>query len=242
MDPGVRIAMWSGPRNISTAMMRCWGNRPDTVCWDEPFYAWYLKETGLDHPARAEIIAAHESNWREVVQRIEGRVPTDASIHFLKCMTHHMLPQMSRNWLAGVRHFFLVRDPERMLRSYAATRKDFTVAELGLRLQLELFEEVTRASGAAPPVVASEDILADPRKMLVKLCAALDVPFMEKMLAWPPGPRPEDGVWAKHWYGSVHKSTGFSKPSDSTHPLPDHLKPMLDELYADYAPLVTHKL
>ncbi len=241
---GMRIAMWSGPRNISTAMMRSWGNRPDTVCWDEPFYTWYLKETGIEQPGRDEVIATHETDWREVIARIEAPVPGGKPIHFLKCMTHHMLPQVSREWFAGARHFFLIRDPEMMLRSYAAARGavPFKPEELGITLQRELFDQVTRVQGAPPPVVASEDILNDPRRCLTALCAALEVPFFEEMLAWPPGPRPEDGVWAKHWYGAVLKSTGFEKPSASPHPLPDYLKPMLDDLYTDYEVLAAHKL
>jgi len=239
---GVRIAMWSGPRNISTAMMRSWGNRPDTRAWDEPFYAHYLKATGIQQPGWDEVIEVHETDPVKVIARIKGKIPQRRAVHFLKCLTHHMLPDVSREWFSSAKHFFLIRDPEYILRSYAAIRSDFAVEELGLRQQRELFDEVTERCGAPPPVVASEDILSDPRATLSKLCAALDVPFTEEMLRWSPGPRPEDGVWAKHWYGSVEKSTGFAAPSESTHPLPDHLKPMLDELYQDYEPLAARKI
>ena len=241
---GIRIAMWSGPRNISTAMMRAWSNRGDTTCWDEPFYAWYLKETGIQQPGWDEIIKVHETEWRKVIARIEGPVPCGKDIHFLKCMTHHMLPEVGREWFAHARHFFLIRDPEMMLRSYAAARDGvpFLIEELGLTLQRELYEHVTRVLGKAPPVVASEDILADPRGTLLKLCDALGVPFTDKMVSWPAGPRPEDGVWAKHWYASVEKSTGFSPLQESTHPLPDQYRPMLNELRRDYEPLAALKI
>jgi len=241
---GMRIAMWSGPRNISTAMMRAWGNRGDTACWDEPFYAWYLKETGIQQPGWDEIIQVHETDLRKVMAHIEGPVPGGKDIHFLKCMTHHMLPDVGREWFAHARHFFLIRDPEMMLRSYAAARDGaaFVMEELGLTLQRELYEHVTRVLGKAPPVVASEDIMANPRGTLSKLCDALGVPFTDKMLSWPAGPRPEDGVWAKHWYGSVEKSTGFDRPRESMHPLPDQLMPMLEGLYEDYNALAVYKI
>jgi len=240
----MRIAMWSGPRNISTAMMRAWGNRGDTACWDEPFYAWYLKETGIQQPGWDEIIQVHETDLRKVMAHIEGPVPGGKDIHFLKCMTHHMLPDVGREWFAHARHFFLIRDPEMMLRSYAAARDGaaFVMEELGLTLQRELYEHVTRVLGKAPPVVASEDIMANPRGTLSKLCDALGVPFTDKMLSWPAGPRPEDGVWAKHWYGSVEKSTGFDRPRESMHPLPDQLMPMLEGLYEDYNALAVYKI
>jgi len=239
---GRRIAMWSGPRNISTAMMRSWGNRSDTVCWDEPFYAWYLKHTGLDHPGAEEIIAHDENDWREVAKRISGPVPGDRDIRFLKLMTHQMLPEVGRAWFSDVEHFFLIRDPEMIVRSYTATRDTFVAEELGIALQRGIFEEVSKLIGRVPAVIASEDVLADPRRTLSALCDDMELPFDEDMLHWPAGERPEDGVWARHWYSSVTKSTGFAAPSESPHPLMPEYEDMVPVLRADYEVLLKHKL
>ena len=205
----VRIAMWSGPRNISTAMMRAWENRADTKVIDEPFYAHYLKTTGVDHPMRDEILDSQPNNWGEVAGDIVGPGPGGVDIWYQKHMTHHMIPEVGRDWFRHVRHAFLIRDPREMLASYAAKRTDVTPADLGAKLQAELYEEVIERTGRTPPVIDAADVLRDPRAMLQALCAALDVPFDDAMLAWPAGPRATDGVWAAHWYASVEASTGF---------------------------------
>jgi hypothetical protein len=206
----VRIAMWSGPRNISTAMMRAFGNRPDTAVWDEPFYAAYLHMTGIDHPMRAEVIAAGPADWRDVVARLVGPVPDGARVFYQKHMTHHMIPAIDRAWIDRVASCFLIRAPEQVLASYTAKREEVTLADIGLAQQAGIFDRVADRLGTAPPVIDAEDVLRDPRGTLSALCAACAIPFDEAMLAWPAGRRPSDGVWAAHWYAAVERSTGFA--------------------------------
>ncbi len=239
---GRRIAMWSGPRNISTAMMRSFGNRADTACLDEPFYSWYLKRTGVDHPGAAEIIKAHESDWRKVAAHIQGPIPGGKVFYFLKVQPQQMMPEVGREWFADVEHFFLIRDPEMIVRSYAASREDFVAAELGIAQQREIFDEVCQLTGKKPPVISSEDVLADPRRTLSALCERMEIPFAEEMLSWALGGRPEDGIWAKDWYTSVMKSTGFGKPSSSPHPLPEKFEYMIPELRAHYDVMWAEKI
>ena len=204
----LHLAMWSGPRNISTAMMRSWENRGDCAVVDEPLYAHYLEHTGLDHPGREAVIAAGETDWRRAANELIGPVPGNRAIYYQKHMTHHLLPGVDRSRLAGLRHAFLIRDPRRLLASYARVRDTPTLADLGLEQQLEIY----RLFGG--PVIDAADLAARPRPMLEGLCAALRIPFEEAMLAWPAGPRPTDGVWAKHWYARVWASTGFDAGRD----------------------------
>ncbi len=209
MTAGVRIAMWSGPRNISTAMMRAWENRGDTAVWDEPLYAYYLATTGLDHPGAEEIIAAGEKDWREVVASILGPIPGGNAICFQKHMTHHLLDEIDRSWLESVTNCFLIRDPREVVASYARTRGNLVIEDLGVLQQAEIFNDVRARSGRTPLVIDARDVLEDPRGMMQSLCDRLGVTFMPEMLSWPPGPRISDGVWATHWYASVAASTGF---------------------------------
>ena len=203
MSGAIRIAMWSGPRNISTAMMRAWGNRGDTAVWDEPLYAFYLHRTGIDHPGAGEVIAAGDTDWRRVVAVVTGPVPDGKPIYFQKHMTHHMLDEVDRGWLAHMRNCFLIRDPREVIASYARTRPEVTLNDVGVLQQAEIFAHARRSTGAAPLVLDSRDVLEAPRAMLTALCAALDVSFSERMLSWPAGPRGSDGVWARYWYDAV---------------------------------------
>jgi hypothetical protein len=205
----IRIAMWSGPRNISTAMMRAWENRPDTKVSDEPFYAAYLALSGVEHPMQEAVLASQPQDWRTVASHITGPAPDGDDIWFQKHMTHHMVSQIGRDWFGEVRHAFLIRDPEQVVASYAAKRETVTPLDLGYDLQAELFDEVVTRTGRTPPVLESSDVLKNPRGALIALCDALDVPFDAAMLSWPAGPRDSDGVWARHWYASVEASTGF---------------------------------
>lgn len=210
----LRLAMWSGPRNVSTAFMRSWGNREDTLVVDEPFYAHYLHYTGLDHPGREEVIAKHEKDWRRVVISLSARVPEGVRILYQKQMAHHLLPHMGRDWLGSMTHAFLIRDPRPMLASLGEKLGDFDLLATGLPQQVEIFDHVVRTRGHLPPVVDADDLLAAPEPMLRALCAALDVCFSERMLSWPAGPRATDGVWAKHWYERVERTTGFEPQAD----------------------------
>ena len=226
--------MWSGPRTVSTALMRAWENRPDTVVTDEPLYAFYLTATGLDHPGRDEVIASQPRDWRVVLRELTaGPLPPGVTIYYQKHMTHHLLPSVDRSALAGLRHAFLIRDPRSLLASYARVRSAPTLADLGLRQQAEIFEEF------GGPVLDSADLLAAPEPALRALCAALGVPFSAAMLSWPPGPRASDGVWAPYWYDSVRRSTGFVPVAGPVAPpeLDPALEPLLDECMPYYEKL-----
>jgi Sulfotransferase domain len=220
--PATRIAMWSGPRTVSTALMRSWENRPDTTVADEPLYAFYLDRTGLDHPGRDEVIASQPTDWRVVLAELAGPLPAGAAIGYAKHMTHHLLPEVDRAAFAPFRHAHLIRDPRELLASYARVRAEPTLDDLGLRQQAEIFE----AFGG--PVVDSRELLADPPAVLAALCRALGVPFDIRMLAWPPGPRDSDGVWAPYWYDSVWSSTGFVPYRPPAAPLPARLEPLAE--------------
>ena len=207
----VRVAMWSGPRNISTAMMRAFENRPDTCVVDEPFYAVYLDRTGADHPMREESLASQSTNWRLVVQELLSPME-GCSVFYQKHMTHHMVEEIGLDWMAQCRNAFLIRAPERVLASYAAKRPDVTLDDIGFVRQRQLFDREADRLGVAPPVIDADDVLADPRRVLAELCVALGIPFKTAMLKWPAGPRATDGAWAPVWYASVEQSTGFAAP------------------------------
>ncbi|WP_109121105.1 sulfotransferase family protein [Azospirillum sp. TSO22-1] len=213
MSGPIRIAMWSGPRNISTAMMRAWENRPDTAVVDEPFYAAYLAETGLDHPGREDVLASQPTDWRTVAAAlVDEPVPGGRAIFYQKHMTHHMLPGVGLDWTDRVRNAFLIRDPAEVVASYVQRRGSVDLADIGVERQAELFDREADRLGRAPPVVDARDVLGAPATTLARLCDALGVPFTEAMLRWPPGRRATDGVWAPHWYASVEASTGFGAP------------------------------
>jgi hypothetical protein len=205
----LRIAMWSGPRNISTAMMRSWENRPDACVVDEPFYACYLSETGLEHPCREEILRAQSADRSEVIRQLT-EVAVDTDYFYQKHMTHHMPRGMDMGWSADMRHCFLIRDPAEIIASYLEKMPEVSEDAIGIVRQKELFEEITALTGRRPAVIDSNDVLRDPRAVLQRLCAQLEVPFLEDlMLHWPTGRRASDGVWAHHWYQNVEQSTGF---------------------------------
>ena len=214
MLPVTRIAAWSGPRNISTAMMRAWENRGDCAVSDEPLYAHYLLATQLDHPGRDEVIAAGDTDWQRVVAALTtGPAPGGQAVWYQKHMTHHLLPGMATDWIHGLDNVFLVRDPALVVASYVKSRAAVTAADIGLVQQARLFDEVAQRRGSAPPVIDAESFLRDPAGQLQRLCRSLDLPFTEairqRMLHWPAGPRASDGIWAPHWYDAVWKSTGF---------------------------------
>lgn len=242
----VRIAMWSGPRNISTAMMRSFENRPDTRVVDEPLYAAYLSMTGIDHPMRDEVIASGIADWRRAVaellstDRQSGR--QQDRIIYQKHMTHHMLPEIARDWIAGLRNAFLIRRPQNVLASYVRKREAVTLEDTGFLQQADLFDTVADRLGAAPVVVDARDVLENPRGTLTALCSALGIPFSEAMLAWPPGFRATDGVWKSHWYEAVAASTGFSAPNPDVDDLPPHLLKIAEAATPAYHRLAGYKL
>ena len=244
MAEPVRIAMWSGPRNISTAMMRSFENRPDTAVVDEPFYAAYLAATGIQHPLREESLASQPTDWHKVVGTILGPVPGGRPIFYHKHMTHHMMPEFDRDWIAQCRNAFLIRAPEDVLASYTQKRSDVALEDIGFVQQREIFEREADRLGRAPPVIDGSDILAEPRGVLSALCAALDIPFTDKMLQWPPGRRATDGVWAPAWYDAVERSTGFASPRPlvSLESLRDDLKTLAAAARPHYERLAQFRL
>jgi hypothetical protein len=230
--------MWSGPRTVSTAMMRAWENRPDTVVFDEPLYAFYLSSTGIDHPGRDEVIASQPTSWQQVLSELaDDPLPPGVSISYAKHMTHHVLESVDLAAFAPFRHAFLIRDPRSLLASYAKVRATPTLADLGLRQQAWLYEEF------GGPVIDSTDLLAAPEAGLRALCAALGVPFATAMLSWPAGPRPSDGVWAPYWYDSVWRSTGFTPAIPGPPPpLDPALEPLLAQCLPYYERLSENKI
>lgn len=238
----LRIAAWSGPRNISTAMMRAWGNRPDTFVCDEPLYAHYLRVTGLPHPGAAEVIAHHESDWRKVVSWLTEAVPEGKAVFYQKHMTHHLLPEIDRSWLARVTNCFLIRHPQEVITSYIAKNNDPSVEDVGFVQQAEIFDWVRAASGATPAVLDARDVQENPRRMLGLWCESLGIEFTENMLVWPPGLRPTDGIWARHWYKEVETSTSFRPHRPKAAPVPERLSGVYARCLDCYERLYEHRL
>lgn len=230
-----RIAMWSGPRNLSTAMMYAFGARADCAVWDEPYYAAYLLETGLNHPMREDILAKWAHDPADISARLIGDIPQEKPVFYQKHMTQHMLPAFDRAWMESVTNIFLIRHPARVIASYHAKRESPVLADIGFQEQAELFDQVAQYLGHAPLVIDSADIRANPEAMLRALCAAIDLPFDPAMLNWPKGGHPQDGPWAPHWYPAVWNSTGFAGVEG---PLPD-VGGALQNVLADAMPYYT---
>jgi hypothetical protein len=238
----VRIAVWSGPRNISTAMMRAWGNRPDTFVIDEPFYAYYLNATGKQHPGAREVVAAGETDWRNVVAQLTGPTPNAKRIFFQKQMAHHLLPEVDREWLGAVTNCFLIRDPGEVIASYIKKWEEPALPDLGFVQQAEIFDFVRIRTSSIPPIVDAGDVLQNPERMLRLLCEAVGVEFSESMLSWPPGMRETDGVWAKHWYGEVAKTTPFQPYRPRHAKVPAHLQGIHERCRECYERLHEYRL
>lgn len=238
----VRIAMWSGPRNISTAMMRSFEARGDAAVTDEPLYAAYLARTGRVHPGRDEILAVHEDDPIAVARHLTGPVPDDRPIWYQKHMAHHLRPDTPREWLADVTHAFLIREPEAMLTSFIKNVPDVELDDTGLPQQVEIARRIESETGAMPPILDAKDVLQDPPRMLAALCERLSIPYTDAMLRWPPGPRATDGVWAKHWYDAVLRSTGFEPYREKDERVPPHLEPLLADCRALYDELYDRRL
>jgi len=240
--PVKRIAMWSGPRNLSTAMMRSFGARADCAASDEPFYAAYLKATGLDHPMRDEVMASQPQDAEQVAADMLGPVPGGKSVWYQKHMSHHMIDAFPLDWMDGVNNVFLLRSPERVLASYAQKRESVTLADVGFEGQMMLFDRVADRLGQAPAVIEAEDVSRDPRGTLSALCAVIGLPFDDAMLRWAPGQHASDGVWASHWYNAVFNTTGFAPPDETAPDLPDHLRSIADAAQPYYQRMQAFKL
>jgi Sulfotransferase domain len=239
----VRIAMWSGPRNISTAMMRAWGNRGDTTVVDEPLYAYYLERTGKDHPMAAEVLAQGETNWRKIsIQLTKEPIPAGKRIYFQKQMTHHLLPEVDREWIVDLTNCFLIRDPREVILSYLKKNPEPALEDLGFVQQCEIFDFVRERTNSTPPVLDAKDVLKNPERTLRALCDAARVEFDKAMLSWPSGLRETDGIWAKHWYDAVARSTSFEPYKPRTGNVPDSLREIYKRCQECYAQLYEHRL
>lgn len=235
-----RIVMWSGPRNLSTAMMRSFGARADTLVVDEPFYAPYLATTGIDHPMRAEVMASRTTDWSETAKACAAP-QTEPPIRYEKHITTHCIDGAPRAWMAGARIAFLIRDPAWVAASFKAKWSDMTLDDIGISRQAELYDYCSKTFGP-PPVIDADDVRRDPERTLRALCAALDIPFDPAMLHWPAGPRDTDGVWAKHWYGAVERSTGFAPPPEGAPEIAPALEALVEKVRPTYKRLKAHAL
>ena len=238
----VIIAMWSGPRNISTAMMRSFENREDTFVSDEPFYAHYLKLTGIDHPMRKEVMETRNSDWDEISQYLTGTIPQDKSVWYQKHMAQHNLPGVELDWTSRLTNCFLIRNPGEVILSYSKKYEITSVYQLGFPQQFELYDKIEQDSGMSPIVIDSKDVLMNPQNMLQKLCEKLEVPFSDKMLSWSPGKRDSDGVWGQHWYGNVEKSTGFQAYQKKEEEMPKEYTEIYEECMKYYQQLFEQRI
>lgn len=232
----MRIAMWSGPRNLSTAMMYSFLARGDCAVQDEPFYAAFLHSTGLNHPMRDDILASQEIDPRIVGQNCAADIPDGQPHLYLKLMTHHMLADFPMDWTTGFTHVHLLRHPARVIASYVAKRENPTLEDIGFPQQLRLFQQLGGV------VIDSYDIRANPGPALEMLCDVIGLPFTAKMLTWSAGPRAEDGVWARHWYHAVHASRGFAAAEGSLPDVPEESAALLKDAMEIYSELQVHKL
>jgi len=237
--------MWSGPRNISTALMRSFENREDCAVVDEPLYGYYLSHTEFEHPGDDEIIASMDCDWRSVVNALCHELPEPCRVFYQKHMTLHILPEIELDFSDNLHNCFLIREPRRIIASYMRVRPDFKMEELGFRQQWQLFQRVADKRGVAPPVIDSAQVLKAPEKNLRALCAAVGIDFSDRMLQWPVGSRASDGVWAPHWYGSVEQSTGFQwveeSPLESVD-IPHRYEDLCEQADRIYADLYQHAL
>jgi hypothetical protein len=234
--------MWSGPRNLSTAMMRSFGSRADTFVSDEPFYGCFLEDSGADHPVREETIASMDCDWRTVMLALSGDPPDGSPVWYQKHMWHHMTGPIGYGDFDGFRHAFLIREPERMIASYLRKREAARFEDFGLERQAEFYEREADRLGHAPPVIDANDVLSNPAAVLSKLCGALGLPWDPAMLSWAPGRRGTDGVWAAHWYGAVERSTGFGPPETGPVELSAEDQLLAERMRPYYERLAAHKI
>ena len=229
--------MWSGPRNISTAMMRAWESRADTFVIDEPFYAYYLSETNLDHPGKENVISEGELDVGKISDGLINDESGSCSVYYQKHITHHLLDSIDRSWMKSVKNCFLIRDPKDMILSYSKVHSDLNMHLLGIEEQYEIFEYVRDLTGEIPPVIDSKDVLTNPSDLLRKFCDKIGVIFSEEMLSWPRGARETDGNWGKYWYKNVVNSTGFNSYKPKTEEVPEKYRELYAECYLFYEKL-----
>jgi len=237
-----RIAMWSGPRNVSTALMRSFENRSDCVVVDEPFYAHYLSKTGIEHPGNDIVLASQPQNANEVIAGLMAPLAAGAQVQYQKQMSHHITSDVSLEWAKDIHNCFLLREPRAMIASYVKKRADPVLDDLGYRQLAEIYDFVSGAEKTAPIVIDSDDLLCNPPAVLRALCERLNIPFEQAMLAWPQGKRASDGAWAPWWYANVEKSTAFESRPPFEGSLPDHLEELARQAMPYYERLARHKV
>lgn len=229
-SPITRVAMWSGPRNISTAMLRSWGARPDTIVCDEPLYAHYLHVTqDRRHPMYDEILASHEADLARVTEKLTGPLPPGKSVFYQKHMAQHLLPDVDRTWTDSLTNCLLIRDPAAVLASFVQLLPNPTPRDLGFPQQIELLERWLATHDDPPPIIESSDVLRDPPAMLASICDRVGVPYTKAMLSWAPGIPATDGVWSAHWYDKVAKTTGWGPYHETKPVVPDSVREVLKE-------------
>ena len=235
----MQLAVWSGPRNISTALMYSFAQREDFFAIDEPFYAAYLAATGLDHPMREEVIASQPTDPKVVIRTLT-QPPSDGAAHmYQKHMTQHMIDVIPRDWMKTVTNVFLLRHPARVISSFSKKYENPTLHDIGFQTQFELFRFL-RYSGHTPVMVNTHDIISFPEKTLKKLCSLLSLDFDPVMLCWDIGGSRYDGVWAKHWYGAVHRSSRFSESEGTMPALPNKFKSLEKRALSDYEEMMEY--
>ena len=237
----IRIAMWSGPRNISTAMMRSFENREDTFVIDEPFYAFYLSHSGFNHPGKEEVLKSQSTNWDEVVKLITGDIPDKKFIWYQKHMVHHIANEKDIDWLKNFHNCFLIRNPKEVIISYAKQTPINEITDLGFVQQVSLFKKIKTFTGKTPFVFDAKDILINPEKYLKKMCEYFNINFSSKMIKWPKGERNTDGVWSPYWYKNVINSDSFFPYKDSKEEVPSKYKNLLNECLSYYDYLRSYK-
>ncbi|MBO6794501.1 MAG: sulfotransferase family protein [Balneolaceae bacterium] len=232
-----RICVWSGPRNISTALMYSFAQRKDTTVVDEPLYAHYLTSTPADeyHPGAEEVIADQENDGQTVIEEIVFG-DYDTPVVFFKHMTHHLV-DLDWNFLKDTINVILTRDPRDMLPSIVNQIPNPTMQDVGYAAHLELLNYL-QDIGQSPLVIDSKEVLMNPRKKLTEFCEFAGIPFDEAMLSWEAGARPEGGIWAKHWYHNVHKSTGFQAYQPKEVPIPEHVEALYKQCLKHYKRLI----
>ena len=233
------VCLWSGPRNVSTALMYSFAERPDTRVVDEPLYGHYLRVTGTIHPGREEVLENVDCDGDRVMRNLLSQTAAGPEVLFMKQMAHHLV-ELDTDFLSRTENIFLVRDPEQMLPSLTIQLPDADLAATGLQKQWRLYESLVSA-GQNPAIVDSRELLLDPPAVLSRLCDHLGIPYDDRMLSWEAGPRDEDGIWARYWYHAVHRSTGFATYRHKDR-FPGHLQPLLDECKPWYDRLFEHAI
>mgnify|MGYP001169236925 CR=1 FL=1 len=222
------IFMWSGPRNLSTALMRSFENRKDTKVIDEPFYSYYLKKTALRHPMYKEIINTYSSNFNEVIDEIT-KLPANIAIYYQKHMTHHLLDEINLDWLSIGKNCFLIRHPAKVINSYIKKNHLKDIRDIGFRKQYEIFNFIKDNYDSYPITIDSDDILKNPKEKIKKLCVKLNIKFTERMINWPKGKRESDGIWSIVWYEQVNNSSTFQNYTENNLEIPKKYNGIYEE-------------